>query len=846
MNRRWFYMALLILLIVAPSNACRDRGSWKKSLHEKALCFEKQTKERHNILGSYPSCVPLVPPRHYAGSQEGAWKQLVETGELPPGWIVDHGTTGVSNIAHTSSWTGCYLTAEAFRVAFLRDRYGVDRPEYQEAYARANEVISAFRVLTLVSGRPGFLARGIALGHGISYEERAGVGTRDLWAQGAGEYSYLRYRGGPSHHNYDHVFRGLGMYYFVAADDRQKEAIREIVADMSDWAHLENNMVVMHADGKHESTVLIGGWRAFEGTDRPSGSSLMATTGLKIAAEITGNEKVERLYEKWTDALGYRNPEMTAKSIMGKARDNYDDTDHLLGDLYLLNLIEKDPELLSFYRKCVKDSWEVHKEDKYSWFNFVYWAVLGEEYGDPEGSLWNLQSHPTCRIFQPQMNSIRKDLELHPDGRSLPPLPVYERPSDNEYEWKISPYELDGWLSRIVSVLEVSPHDPYVQFAADTSGYSYWSNTNGEIWHAMGGLPLVRKFLFSTDYPWIAFAATSGGIYRTTDQGRGWGQVFPEAVESIEFDPDNSYVLYAVGPNGVFKSSEARERDLGTAWRSISGYTPCESQRAFAVDPRGEHARLYLLTRDGLYVKTEGDTEWTAPARMFRTRDFSSVEPLVGSPLWIRVDDCKKDRLFRAVQVSESEEGPSGPILEVSDNGGKTWSPILRKLKPALDWVIWTEDSVEIPMPELMAMMAEFRKFPIRDVRVDRHDPKTWYGLMDDGIAVTHDDGETWTKGAEGLDIPRVGALWTPRHSSDVYVGTPAGMYVSHDRSATWEDTSLILQGDGAIRSEIGGIGYLTAYWMGRYHGFITDEQATAQWWLTAEKGHPGVDTKPD
>ncbi|HPO07542.1 MAG TPA: hypothetical protein PLZ55_02655, partial [bacterium] len=372
--------------------------------------------------------------------------------------------------------------------------------------------------------------------------------------------------------------------------------------------------------------------------------------------------------------------------------------------------------------------------------------------------------------------------------------------------------------------------DPYVQFAADTSGYSYLSNTKGEIWHTMEGLPLVRDFLFSVDYPWMAFAATRGGIYRTTDQGYSWSQVLPEAAESIAFDPDNSHVLYAAGPSGVFKSSEARERDLGTVWRSISGYAPSESQRAFAVDPRGECARLYLLTRDGLYVKAEGDSEWTPPARMFRTSGFSSVEPLVGSPLWLRTDDSKQGRLFRAVLVSE--EGLSGPVLEVSDDGGQTWFPILRKLKPALDWVIWTEDSVEIPMTELMAMMAEFRKFPIRDVRVDRQDPKTWYGLMDDGIAITHDDGATWTKSAEGLDIPRVGALWTPRHSTDVYVGTPAGMYVSRDRGATWQDTSLILQGDGATRSEIGGIGYLAAYWMGRYHGFISDEQATAQWWV--------------
>ena len=30
----------------------------------------------------------------------------------------------------------------------------------------------------------------------------------------------------------------------------------------------------------------------------------------------------------------------------------------------LLNLIEKDETLLALYRKCVKDSWNVHKEDK--------------------------------------------------------------------------------------------------------------------------------------------------------------------------------------------------------------------------------------------------------------------------------------------------------------------------------------------------------------------------------------------------------------------------------------------------------------------------------------------------
>ena len=824
-------LALVCIFGIHYSDAYQDRGSWKKDLHSKAIFFEKNAQERHNILGSYPSSVQLTPPEFYAGSQQDAWKQLIETGELPPGWSVDHGTTGYSNVAHTSSWTGCYLTAEAFRVAFLHKTLGENSPEFRAAYDRADEIISSIRTLTLVSGQPGFLARGIALGHGISYEERGGASTRDLWAQGMGQFAHLRYRGGPSHHNYDHVFRGLGIYYFVAADERQKTAIREVVADMSNWAHLAHDMMVMHADGKRQSTVLIGGWRGLEGTDAPSGGSLMATTGLKITYAITGNEKVGRLYDKWVDKLGYRDPNKTKDSIMGPPRDNYDDTDHLLGDLYLLNLIEKDPGLRAFYKKCVEDSWKAHKDDKISWFNFVYRAVLGDEYGDPDGSLWNLQTYPTCRIFQPRMNSVRTDLEfITREGvkESLRPLPMYEQPSDNEYDWKSSPYRLDAWTSRIVSVLEISPHDPYIQFAADTSGYSYWSNTQGEIWHKMSGLPRVNDFLFSPDYPWIAFAATDGGVYRTLDGGRSWRQTLAVRVDRLQLNPRNTHILYGVGNGGIYKSEDLGERDIASVWHSISG-DPVPGGAAYAVDLRPEKAILYRLTRERLYWKEEGAPEWNASARIVRTHDFGDVDPIGGQPLWLRVDESVAGRLFHAVSI-QSEEF-SGSLISVSDDGGTKWSPIVREAKPMADWADSTGKVVNLFFKDLEWMAARLKAFPISDVRSDRSDPNTWYGLLESGVAVTHDAGKTWKTSREGLDIPRVRTLWIPRHSNEIYVGTPAGMYVSRNRGESWQDTSLILQGDGAIRSEIGGMGYLEAYWMGRYHGFLTDEQAHAQWW---------------
>jgi len=826
--------AVIVLLAVFGTNAYthRDRGSWKKTLHEKAVYFEKNTKERHNIEGSYPSSVRLIPPDYYAGSQEDAWKQIVETGELPPGWVFDHGATGESNVAHTSSWTGCYLTGQAFRVAYLRKAKGENSPEFREAYDRADEVISSIRILTLISGQPGYLARGVAYGHGVSYEERAGAGTRDLWAQGVGEFSNLRYRGGPSHHNYDHVFRGLGIYYFVAADERQKKAIREIVEDMSNWAHLAHDMVVMYPDGERESTVLIGGWGGLGGTDSPSGGSLMATTGLKIAAEITGNRRVKRLYDEWVDQLGYRDPEKTQSSIMGPARGNYDDTDHLLGDLYLLNLIEQDEELLKFYRKCVKDSWEVHKDDKMAWFNYVYRAVLGEEYGDPDGSLWYLETHPTCRLFQPQMNSIRQDLEFYTEGgrrEALNPLPVYQRPFDNEYGWKGSPYRLDGWLSRTVSVVEISPHDPYVQFAADTSGRSYRSLTKGEVWHAMEGLPRVYDFIFSEDYPWMAFAGTEEGVYRTMDGGVTWSRTLNGRIERFRVDPENSHVVYAIGSSGIYKSVDSGEKNMGTAWRSVSGQLPAEDNVTFAVDLDRKPARLLMLARDGLYTKGENEPEWNTPPRVTREHGFGGVDPLGGRPLWLRPDESMENRIFRAVSISI--ENYTGPFISVSEDGGETWTPILRQLKPVTDWASGAGEKTTVTAKELMTAFMLLKKYPIRDLRVDRNEPKTWYGLLEDGVAVTHDAGETWTVTREGLDIPRVQSIWIPRHSEDVYVGTPAGLYVSRDRTNSWQDTTLILQEDGAIRAEIGGNAYLTAYWMGRYHGFITDEQANERWW---------------
>jgi photosystem II stability/assembly factor-like uncharacterized protein len=324
-------------------------------------------------------------------------------------------------------------------------------------------------------------------------------------------------------------------------------------------------------------------------------------------------------------------------------------------------------------------------------------------------------------------------------------------------------------------------------------------------------------------------AATSDGVYRSGNGGTSWGRTFSQPVDALTVDPNNAHVVYASGRGGVYKSADYGEQGMGTSWRQISGDAPTGDNPVFAVDPREVPARLYLMNRHNFYTKRAGAPEWTRLSHAVRERGFSEVDPIRGTPQWIRVDRHVPGRLFRAVEVQQWRF--SGALIDVSDDGGKTWSPIVRALKPLADWSVGAAKSEEMPRTELRRMFEMRQRFSIHDLRVDPRDPVTWYGRLTDGVAVTRDAGRNWTVGAEGLDIPRVNAIWTPRHADLVVVGTPAGMYVSADHGTSWQDTSLILNGNGAIRSEIGGAGYLTAYWMGRYHNFITDADAQAAWW---------------
>src|SRR5207245_3010659 len=102
-----------------------------------------------------------------------------------------------------------------------------------------------------------------------------------------------------------------------------------------------------------------------------------------------------------------------------------------------------------------------------------------------------LRLYPTDRVMRPVMNSLRPAIETNPfadrmgQKQSAKPIPINERPLDNEYAWKGNPYQMDGWLKPSVTALRFSCDDPLVAWFSDSTGRIYLTRDGMKTWNDM-------------------------------------------------------------------------------------------------------------------------------------------------------------------------------------------------------------------------------------------------------------------------------------------------------------------------------------------------------------------------
>jgi len=249
-------------------------------------------------------------------------------------------------------------------------------------------------------------------------------------------------------------------------------------------------------------------------------------------------------------------------------------------------------------------------------------------------------------------------------------------------------------------------------------GGGHWQNITDSILPSFGGINDVTgdphhpgTIYISTTTNSAGIATYSYGIYKSTDGGINWMNVFPiipslssSITYRIKVDPFNRNRLYALIDSLVFRSS-----DSGTNWDTIFGCKTCQGKltptyiwrhknvRDIEFKP-GDSTYLYICS-DGFYVANQGSPDTWYEAEIWKTRNC--LEQNHANILWNRLDTnftprIQATRYEIAVTPANSNAvyavgtiksgGCTGPFkLYQSTNNGSNWKCRLETCQDLLD-----------------------------------------------------------------------------------------------------------------------------------------------------------------
>src|SRR5262249_23492116 len=111
----------------------------------------------------------------------------------------------------------------------------------------------------------------------------------------------------------------------------------------------------------------------------------------------------------------------------------------------------------------------------------------------------------------------------------------------------------------------------------------------------------VRGIAINPTNPSIVYAATDGGVYRSTSGGLLWQLVCGPVANGVAVDPGNSANVYAACATGIGKST-----DGGITWTVNTSISPVN---AVAVEPDAP-AVVFVGTDHSVFKSTNGGGSW--------------------------------------------------------------------------------------------------------------------------------------------------------------------------------------------------------------------------------------------
>ncbi len=368
----------------------------------------------------------------------------------------------------------------------------------------------------------------------------------------------------------------------------------------------------------------------------------------------------------------------------------------------------------------------------------------------------------------------------------------------------IGPANMGG---RITAVAVVEGH-PGTQYVAAASG-GLWKTTNaGTSWTpvferqstvALGDVAVAPS---DPEIVWVGTGEANArnsvswgdGVYKSSDGGKTWknmGLGKTRHIGRIVIHPRDPDIVYVAALGHVWTKSEERglfkTSDGGKTWSQVLALddetgvidlvmNPAEPETLIAAAYRvrrdafsGGNPEIMLGPRAGLYKTTDAGKTWRKLAKGLPTGAYGRCglaiyrkDPRV---LLAVVQSDKTDvRTVPGQAARENIQPETGGIFRSAD-GGETWVK-LNDLCP--------------------------RPFYFSQIRIDPNDDRRIY-VLGIQLQISGDGGKTFrSNGARDVHADQH-ALWIdPANSDHLVVGCDGGVYVTHDRSLTWEHINNI------------------------------------------------------
>jgi photosystem II stability/assembly factor-like uncharacterized protein len=193
-------------------------------------------------------------------------------------------------------------------------------------------------------------------------------------------------------------------------------------------------------------------------------------------------------------------------------------------------------------------------------------------------------------------------------------------------------------------------------------------NATGLVFNTSSSI-LVHKLLMHPGSSNILLAATSNGVYITTDAGTTWNRTFTSSAGDMAFNPGDPQIIYMVNSTRIYKSVNG-----GYIWTQVTtglpttsiqriklGVTPANVNFVYAIYSNSSSGYL------GTYLSTNNGDTWTSKSTTPNILGWSPTGSDTGGQGWY-------DLAIACSQTNPDLLYIGGINVWYSTNGGSTWT----------------------------------------------------------------------------------------------------------------------------------------------------------------------------